>query len=78
MSKKVHQEHSRWKDPLTRHQPQKEKALFKTPEKLQKNPDQHLKLLNIMNKEDKTTQTHVSEDFDAKVIINEMSVDIWK
>lgn len=78
MSKQVHQEHSRWKDPLRRHQPQKEKALFKTPEKLQKNPDQHLKLLNIMNKEDKTTQTHVPEDFDAKVIINEMSVDIWK
>lgn len=29
-----------------------------------------------MNKEDKTTQTHVPEDFDVKVIINEMSVDI--
>lgn len=50
------------------------KALFKTPEKLHKNPDQHLKLPNIMNKEDKTTQTRVPEDFDVKVIINDMSV----
>lgn len=36
-----------------------------------------LKLPNIMNKEDKTTQTQtVAENFDFKVIINDMSVDI--
>lgn len=52
--------------------PEQEKSLFKTPEKLQK-----LKLPNIMNKEDKTTQTQtVAENFDVKVIINDMSVDI--
>lgn len=51
--------------------PEQEKSLFKTPEKLQK-----LKLPN-MNKEDKTTQTQtVAENFDVKVIINDMSVDI--
>lgn len=52
--------------------PKQEKSLFKTPEQLQK-----FKLPNIMNKEDKTTQTHtVAENFDVKVIINDMSVDI--
>lgn len=31
-----------------------------------------------MNKEDKTTQTGVPEDFDVKTIKNDMSVDIGK
>lgn len=56
----------------------KKKTLFKTPETLQKNPDQYLTLPYIMNKEDKTTQTGVPEDFDVKVIKNDMSVDIGK
>lgn len=43
---------------------------------MQTNPDQHFKLPNIMNKEDKTTQTRLAEDFDVKVIINDMLVDI--
>lgn len=56
----------------------KKKTLLKTPETLQKNPDQYLTLPYIMNKEDKTTQTGVPEDFDVKVIKNDMSVDIGK
>lgn len=54
------------------------KALFKTPEKLQKNPDQHLKLPNNMSKEDKTTQTCVPEDFDVKILVKIAGVDASK
>lgn len=79
VSKQIHQESSDEKIPWQDTNPKREKkTLFKTPETLQKNPDQYLTLPYIMNKEDKTTQTGVPENFDVKVIKNDMSVDIGK